>query len=280
MARSVADAAILLGALSGVDPRDPDTAAGDGKALTDYTAFLDAGGLKGARIGVARSYFGFDARVDQIMERSVEAMKAQGAEIIDPVEVVSEARLGPSEIAVLLYEFKADLNAYLASLGLDAPVTSMAEVIRFNEENKTLVMPYFGQERMLKAQAKGPLTNPRYRAALEKGRRLARKSIDGALQRHALQAIIAPTGGPAWLIDLVTGDHFSGGGFSGPAAVAGYPHITVPAGYIFGLPVGISFFGGAWQEPALIRLAYAFEQVTRVRRPPQFLPTVDLKGGM
>jgi amidase len=280
MARTVADAAILLGALTGVDPRDPDTVASQDKAHTDYTSFLDVNGLKGARIGVARSYFGFDARVDQIMERSLEAMKAQGAEIIDPVAVIAESKLGPSEIAVLLYEFKADLNAYLEALGPGAPVKSLAEVIRFNEENKERVMPFFGQERMLKAQAKGPLTDPRYLAARQKGRRLARESIDTAIQRHALDAIVAPTGGPAWLIDLVTGDHFSGGSFSGPAAVAGYPHVTVPAGYIFGLPVGISFFAGAWQEPALIRLAYAFEQATHVRRPPQFLPTVNLKGGM
>lgn len=278
MARSVAEVAILLGALTGVDPRDPETAAGEGKALADYTPFLDPGGLKGARIGVARSYFGFDPRVDEIMERSLAALKAGGAELVDPVEIVLESKLGPSEIAVLLYELKADLNAYLAALGPAAPVKSLEDVIRFNQANQERVMPFFGQERMLKAQAKGPLTDPRYHAALEKGRRLARQSIDGAIQRHALDAVVAPTGGPAWLIDLVTGDHFSGGGFSRPAAVAGYPHITVPAGYIFGLPVGISFFAGAWQEPALIRLAYAFEQATHVRRPPQFLPTVDLKG--
>ena len=278
MARTVTDAAILLGAMSGIDTQDPVTAAGEGKALSDYTPFLDPDGLKGARIGVARGYFGFDPRVDQIMERCIAITKGQGATIIDRVEIVSETKLGKSEIAVLLYEFKADLNAYLARLGQNAPVKSLEEIIRYNQENQARVMPYFGQERMLKAQAKGPLTDPRYRAALDRGRKLARESIDTALLKYNLQAIIAPTGGPAWLIDLVTGDHYSGGGFSGPAAVAGYPHITIPAGYIFGLPVGLSFFAGAWQEPTLIRLAYAFELASKVRQPPRYLPSIDLKG--
>jgi amidase len=278
MARTVADAAILLGAMTGIDTRDLDTAASDGKALADYTPFLDINGLKDARIGVARSYFGFDARVDQIVERSIASMKEKGAIIIDPVEIVAESKLGKSEGTVLLYEFKADLNAYLARLGSNAQVNSLEDIIRFNSENKAVVMPYFGQERMLKSQSKGTLEAPLYLAALERGRKLARESIDNALLRYNLQAIIAPSGGPAWMIDLVTGDHYSGGGYSSPSAVAGYPHITVPAGYIFGLPVGISFFAGAWQEPTLIRLAYAFEQASKVRQPPKYLPTVDLKG--
>jgi amidase len=278
MARTVADAAIMLGAMTGIDSHDPASAACGDNALSDYTTFLDLDGLRGARIGVARNYFGFDARVDQIMERCIAKIKEQGATIIDPVKVVSESKLSKSEIAVLLYEFKADLNAYLMRRGLNAPVKSLEEIIRFNNDNTAKVMPYFGQERMLKAQARGPLIDPRYLTALDRGRRIARESIDGAILQYNLQAIIAPTGGPAWMIDLVTGDHYSGGGFSGPTAVAGYPHITVPAGYIFGLPVGISFFAGAWQEPTLIRLAYAYEQASKVRQPPRYLYSVDLKG--
>jgi amidase len=274
MARTVTDAAILLGVMTGIDPRDPATATSQDKIVADYSQFLQADGLMGARIGVARKLFGFHPQVDKLMESCLELMKQLGAELVDPVEL--EEKFSETEMEVLLYEFKDDLNAYLAQLGPEARVHSLKEIIEFNQQNAAQVMPYFGQERILKAEEKGPLTDEAYLKALETNHRLTREEgIDAMLQEHKLDALVAPSGAPAWLTDLVNGDLYSGGGVSAPA-VAGYPHITVPAGQINGLPVGISFFGGAYQEPVLLRLAYAFEQAAGRRQPPRFLPSVEL----
>jgi amidase len=275
MARTVRDAAILLGALTGVDPRDKATAGSNGKSTADYTKSLDPKGLQGARIGVARNYFGFHDAVDVLMAQALDAMKREGATIIDPAELPNMDKVGEPETTVLLYELKADLNAYLASLGPKAPVHNLKEVIDFNEQNKQKEMPYFGQNQFIKAEAKGPLTDKEYLEALEKCRRLTRtEGIDAIMDKHKLDALVAPSDGPAWLTDLVDGDH-SLASSTTAAAVAGYPSITVPAGFILGLPVGISFFGRAWSEPTLLKLAYAFEQTTKARKPPRFLPTVE-----
>jgi amidase len=276
MARTVSDAAVLLGAITGEDPRDPITSESRGRALSDYTQFLDPHGLQGARIGVARNFSGFSDRVDQIMEHCINEMKRLGAEIVDPANVEVDQSLGELELQVLLYEFKADLNQYLAGLGPDAPMRSLEDVIAFNKRYRDKMMPFFGQEHMLAAAEKGRLTEQPYLDALERCRQLSRTSgLDKVLDEHRLDAIVAPSGSPAWPTDLVNGDPGSNGS-SSPAAVAGYPNITVPAGYVFGLPVGISFFAGPYQEPTLVKLAYALEQATQVRRPPGFLPTVDL----
>jgi amidase len=285
MTRTVADAAVLLSVLEGFDADDAATAGSRGRAV-DYTRFLRADGLKGARIGVARKpYFERNAAAP-VIEEAIAEMRRQGAVIVDPADIATAGKFGETEIEVLLYEFKADLNAYLAALTggpaaggnplPGAPVRSLAELIAFNERHKRLEMPFFGQELLERAQAKGPLTDVAYRKALAKNRLMARRQgIDATLAKHRLDAIVAPTGGPSWLIDLVNGDAPSGGS-STPAAVAGYPSITVPAGWVFGLPVGISFIGPAWAEPTLLRLAYAFEQATRHRRPPGFRQAVDL----
>jgi amidase len=280
MARSVADAAILVGALTGVDERDPATRAGKTRALKDYSPFLDKNGLQEARIGVARNMAGTDPRILKIFESCLEAMKQSGAILIDPVEVPNFNKIGKSEREVLHYEFKADLNKYLATRGSKTGVRTMEDVIKFNEEHKERVMPYFGQELMVESQAKGPLTSKQYLSALEKNHRLTRQEgIRAAMTKHRLEALVVPTGGPAWMIDLVNGDAINWDMEStSPAAVAGYPHITVPAGYIFGLPVGLSFFGKAWQEATLIKLAYAFEQAMKTRQPPKFLASVELNG--
>ena len=278
MTRTVADAAALLSALAGVDPEDSITLESHGKAHADYTQFLDANGMKGVRVGVARKFFGFNDHVDKLINEAVGVMKSLGATIVDPAEIVTAGQFDETELEVLLYELKADLNKYLASLGPRAPVRSLKEVIEFNERNAAREMPYFGQDLFIKAEAKGPLTSREYVAALAKNRRLSRaQGIDATMTKHKLDAMVAPTGGPPWPTDLLNGDHFTGG-YSSPSAVAGYPHVTVPAGYVRGLPVGVSFFGRAYSEPTLIKLAYAYEQATRLRRPPRFLPTADLSN--
>ena len=274
MARTVKDAAILLGALTGVDRSDQATLASEGKSLTDYTRFLDPNGLKGARLGVARKYFGFSDDVDVLMNELLDEMKKQGATLVDPADIETFGKFDDSELMVFYYELKADLNGYLARLGPGAPVHSLKEIIDFNEKNKEQEMPYFGQDIFLKSEAKGPLTEKEYLDALDKNRKLARtEGIDRLMDNNKLDAIVAPTAGPSCLTDLLNGDHFTGGS-SNAAAVAGYPNINLPAGFIHGMPVGISFFGQAWSEPTLIKLAYAFEQATKLRKPPQFLPTI------
>ena len=276
MARTVTDAATLLAVLSGVDARDPATASARGRVAASYASVLTPAALKDVRIGVARNYFGFNAAVDRVMDEAIAALRSAGAIIVDPANIVTEGKFGDAEGDVLNFEFKADLNAYLAALGPSAPHRTLADLIAFNDRNKDREMPFFGQEQFIAAQKKGPLTSPAYRAARAKCLRLSRtEGIDATLAKHRLTAIVAPTGGPAWPIDLLNGDHFTGGS-SSAAAVSGYPSVTVPAGFIHGLPVGMSFIGAAWSDGTLIGLAYAFEQATRVRRPPRFEPTLRL----
>ena len=276
MARTVADAATLLGVLCGVDEKDPATRASVKRGIKDYSKFLDTNGLRGARIGVARNMTGSDPRILKVFESCIGIMKGLGAVIIDPANVPNFNKFGKTELDVLHYEFKADLNRYLSRAR--SSMRNMQAVIDFNEANKTRVLQYFGQEHMLTAQDTPGLRDRKYRQALAKNLQLARKNgIDAVMRKHKLDALIVPSGGPAWMIDLVNGDAINWDMEStSPAAVAGYPHITVPAGYILGLPVGISFFAGAWQEPALIKFAYAFEQATLIRKPPEFLQTVVL----
>jgi amidase len=276
LCRTVADAAALLGVLAGADPRDPATAAAAGHVETDYTRFLQKDGLQGARIGVARAkFFGYSDATDRLAEVALATLTREGAVLVDPADIPHAGEYDDAELEVLLYELKADLNAYLARLGAGAPVRSLADVIAFNERERKREMPYFAQELFVRAEAKGPLSGSDYRKALATCGRLSRKQgIDAVMDKHRLDALVAPTGNPAWPTDLVNGDHFTGSS-STPAAVAGYPSISVPMGFAWGLPVNLSFIGRGWSEPTLIRLAFAFEQATRHRKAPLFLATLE-----
>lgn len=275
MARTVTDTAILLGAMIGTDPRGPATDPSAGKAHSDYTRFLDPDGLRGARIGVARRTFAGHPRVALLMDRLLDTMRGHGATLVDPLELPAYSAYGAAEFEVLLYEFKAGLNAYLAGLGPGAPVRTLRDVIDFNEQHAADEMPWFGQSIFLEAEAKGPLSDQAYLDALATCRRATRDDgIDALMNEHHLDAILASGGGPAAVRDYAYGDRDTGGGGIGPAAVAGYPSVTVPAGIIRSLPVGVIFLGRAWSEPTLLRIAYAFEQATMARRTPQFLRTI------
>ena len=276
MTRTVADAARLLTVLAGSDARDAATKSAAARA-GDYVKSLDAGALKGARIGVARKrYFGYSPAADRLIDAAIADMKARGAVILEPADVPTAATIDDCELEILLYEFKAGLNDYLKGLPPTVKVRSLADVIAFNDRLKDREMPFFGQEIFLSAQKKGPLTSPAYRRALATCRSRARAlGIDAVMTRLKLDAIVAPTGSPAWPTDLLNGDHFLGAS-STPAAVAGYPSVTVPAGFARGLPVGLTFIGRAWSESRLIALAYAYEQSTKHRRAPTFAPTIPL----
>ena len=272
--RTVADAAAVLSALTGVDPRDPATSESDGHFSTDFTQFLDPNGLQGARIGIVRQYFGINEHADRIVEPLLDVMRDRGAVLVDPANFANFEAFPGAQRTVLQYEFKADLNLYLASRP-DLPVHTLEELIAFNSAHAAEEMPYFQQELFILSQARGPLTDQAYLDALALDCKIARQEgIDEVMDRLELDALFAPTRSPAWVIDVVNG----GRGFiesSTPAALAGYPLITVPAGYAFGeLPVGVIFMGRRWSEPTLVKIAFAFEQATRVRRPPKFLPTL------
>ncbi|MEN8374339.1 MAG: amidase [Gemmatimonadota bacterium] len=271
MARTVRDAAFVLGALTGVDPEDGKTAASEGNSHADYAQFLDADGLRGARIGIVRDYFGDHEKVDALMEDAIQAMRAAGAVIVDPVEIPNRREINRPSFQVLLYEFKAGVDTYLAAMGDAAPVRTLADVIAYNEANAETSMPYFGQELLVQAQEKGGLNSQEYLESLETAQRLSREEgLDVVIGEQRLDALIGPTGGPAWTTDLVNGDNFSISS-SSPAAISGYPNVTLPAGQVHGLPVGISFFGAPWSEPKLLRIAYAFEQATNHRAKPEFI---------
>ena len=273
MARTVADAAILLGAMVGVDRDDPSTRSSAAKSRRDYSRFLERDGMKGARIGVPREvYFGYSDTADAIAEAAIRKMRRLGATVVDPADIPTAKKMGEGEMTVLLHEFKADLNRYLSGLA-SSKVRSLKEVIAFNEKHRGKELKYFGQDLFIKAEETPGLKDRKYLKALKRDLLLSRKEgIDYALDKHRLDALVAPTNSPPWVVDHVDGDHGVGGS-SQPTALAGYPAITVPAGFVFGLPVGITFMGRAYSEPTLIRLAYAYEQATGHRAPPKYLPT-------
>ena len=278
--RTVADAAIVLGALTGVDPRDPATQASEGKSHTDYTQFLDPNGLQGARIGVPRNmgFTGYSEETDALFETALQAMADAGATIVDPADFPNADQLltDQAELIVLVYEFKRDLNAYLATR-TGVPVQTLADTIAFNIAHADIELKWFLQEWFELAEAE-IFSEAEYLDALERGPRIAGpEGIDAILAAHSLDALVAPTGSPSWPTDLVNGDHFLGAS-SWPAAMAGYPLINVPSGYAFGLPVGISLMGTAFSEPTLIKVAHGFEQATNHRRAPEYIETLPLDG--
>lgn len=272
MARTVTDAAILLGALAGSDPKDAPTNLPLGAIHNDYTQFLDQAGLPGARIGVVSNFFGFHSEVDQLMRQAIQDMKNAGAELVSDLKLEGRDEWGKAEWTVLITELKADLNAYLASRN-DLKAKTLADLIAFNKANADTEMRWFGQEIFEEAEKTAGLDDPKYLEALKVSKSKSQEGIDKLMDEHGLDALIAPTNSPSWPIDLVNGDHFIGGS-SDAAAVSGYPNITVPAGYVHGLPVGISFFGRAWSEPALLKIAYAYEQITKHRKAPGFKNTI------
>jgi amidase len=273
MARTVADAAALLGAMTGVDPGDAATAASRGRPVSDYTRMLDGNALRGARIGLVRSQFKLHRRVDPVLEEALEVIEGAGADLVELPKLPSRQELNGADYQVMVYEFKAGLNAYLASLGERAPIKNMEELIDFNERNRDRDLPYFGQEILIEAQAKGPLTDQGYLDARERCAKWS-AGLHAVLAENRLDAIAAPTSGPAHALDWIHGDRGIGGS-STYAAVAGFPNITVPCGAVFNLPVGMSFFGRAWTEQRLLALAYSFEQAIKARRTPRFLPTLE-----
>jgi amidase len=274
LTRSVRDAAILLGAMAGPDAKDPASAAAGGRFESDYLRYLDADGLRGARLGIARRFFADNAPLNAYLDRCVSLLAKAGATLVDPADLPMHGEWVAPELEVLLYEFKADLNAYLKRIPPALPVHNLSELIRFNSEQSARELALFDQELLRQADAKGDLNSADYLKARQVCLEATRTNgIDSVLAEHRLDAIVTLTSGPAWLIDPLNGDTDTGG-CSSPAAIAGYPHITVPAGLYRGLPIGLSFFGAAWSEPTLLRLASGFEHIAGSRPIPQFMESV------